>query len=205
MITNIEELNVINLHEIPSGKKSFIAKVHTISDEEELNYHGYFESVSYIYLNEIKIIIDGTCYKVDCSGNYIRSKVGKKLEKLNLESGDIISFDAIVEDEEIEFSYVEGEDSLDADKLYYEPFAVLPKSYKGLITAEIYETEFTLNDRIFKNNYIKCFNRSAMKNAIKKLNYLRNATDKQKGYFREIQRMYFDGKHIKNLSNIEKF
>ena len=205
MITNIEELNVINLHEIPSGKQSFIAKVLTISDEEELNYHGYFEYVSYIYLEKIKIIIDGTCYKVDCSGNYIRSKVGKKLEKLNLESGDIISFDAIVENKKIEFLYVEGEDSLDEDKLYYEPIAILPQSYKGFITADIYETEFTQFDRIAKNNYTEYFYRNDMKKAIKELNYLREATDNNTGYFSKIERMYFNGKHIKNLSSIEKF
>jgi len=207
LIVDTKEFNTINLHEIPAGKQSFIGEVKEIDEKIECDYHGNIIYAPYVFITILQVLIDKTWFKVNCSGNSVKSKIGKKLEKLCLESGDTLTFNALVENAEIEFLYIEGKDDIDIDEdeIYCDPYAILPKSYNGVIRAEVYETEFTAYERVFKNNYVEYFDRSILSKKIKKLNYSRKAMNGQNGYFREIQGLYFDGKNIKRLSNIEKY
>lgn len=200
--------NTINLHKIPIGKQSFIATVESIREELEINYYNNYITVPYIYLKDIKILVDTTWHDVECSGNCIRSKVGKKLEKLNLEEEDIISFSAQVEEEAQYFNYNEGEtveEDDNPDFIPSSPPVFLPRSYDGIIGVEIYETEFTPYGRLSKNNYIQGYDRKTYEKKKDTLDIKRKATDKQNGYFREVQSTYFVGRSIKNLSNIERY
>lgn len=189
----------IKLHNIPLGKQSFIARVDKISKKEEKNYHGHKKIVSYIHLKEILISVNETLYKVDSLCNQIAFIMGKKLERLDLKRNDLFAFDAQVESGFIEFLSVEGKNNIETSS-----FAVLPKEYDGIIKVELYETEFTKNIRISKNNYERYYDREKFDKKFDKINYYREATDKQFGYFREVKGMYFENRVIKNLSNIKK-
>ena len=182
MDINAKELNYIKLYDIPTGKQCFIATVEKIVEEDEVNYYGNLIPVPYIYLKNIKILIDKSWFYIDCSNVPIRSKIGKRLEKLELEREDIIN-------EEVDS----------------EPVEYLPKDYKGTIIVEFYETEFTPIERISKNNFTKVYDRRGFNKKYKNFYCKREANGKSKGYYKEPQAMYYQGKSIKNLSNIEKF
>ena len=128
-----------------------------------------------------------------------------------MKNEDTISFNAHVLEKTIEFFNIEGQDTNDeiddseCEDYYEEPLAVLPKDYKGFVEVDIYETAFTTSRRLWKNNYTECFDRQTFNKKFKTINYERKATNKNSGYFREVQRMYFNGKEIKNLSKIRKF
>ena len=92
----LDKLNTINLHELPIGKHRFIATVQGIRNIHEIDYYCNQVFVPYVYFNNIQILINGNWFHVECSGNSVKSKIGKKLEKLNLEKEDTISFDAHV-------------------------------------------------------------------------------------------------------------
>lgn len=196
--------NIINLYDIPTGKQSFTATVKKIIKKEESDYFGNTINVPYVCFKDIKILIDKTWFRVDCSSITIKSKIGKRLENLNLESEDLIVFDAKVEEDMIEFFYVDGIDNI-KNEIDNEPLVYLPKDYDGLIIVEIYETEFTPYFRVSKENYTQHYDRITFNQNYKFLNYKRKPNGKKFGLYREIQAMYYLGKSIKNLSNIEKF
>lgn len=208
----LDKLNTINLHELPIGKHRFIATVQGIRNIHEIDYYCNQVFVPYVYFNNIQILINGNWFHVECSGNSVKSKIGKKLEKLNLEKEDTISFDAHVLEKAIAFSNIEGQDTDDEpDDLEsnffddFEPLAILPKNYKGIITVDVYETAFSIDRRLWKNNYKVHFDRQTFNKELKTIDYKRKATPKNDGYFREAQGMYFKGKEIKNLSKIRRF
>lgn len=199
---NTEELQVMNLYEIPEGKHSFTARVKEITEKESVDYWGNFIWIPYVFFKDIKVLIKETWFNVNTSGICINSKIGKRIEKLNLECEDLIAFDAKVEEEATEFFSTEKNDDMDDDD---EPTVYLPKDYNDLILVDIYETEFSLYERLSKNNYIESYDRTSFNKKIKKLNCKREATYHNPGFYREVQGMYYRGRSIKNLSNIEKY
>lgn len=203
-IESTEDLKVINLFDIPLGKQSFTATVQKITKEAESDYFGNTVYVPYVCFKNIKVLVEKTWYKVESAGITIKSKIGKRLEKLNLESEDLVAFDAKVENEMIEFFNVEGKDDIN-EEIDGEPVEYLPKDYKGTIIVEFYETEFTPVERISKNNFTKVYNRRGFNKKYKNFYCKREANGKSLGYYKEPQAMYYQGKSIKNLSNIEKF
>ncbi len=206
MINTIDKTDTMNLHEIPLGKQSFIATIEKVSEELEPGYHGNDIIVPYIYLKDIKILIGTTWFNVECSGNSVKSKIGNKLERLNLEEEGIISFDAQVEEKQMFFSYEEGE-TVEDDDIDYE-YTVnpvfLPRSYRGKIIVEIYETAFTQNYRLWKDNYVLLYDREEYDRMKNSLDVEHKATKRRDGFYREAQGTYFYGRHIKNFSNIKK-
>ena len=209
--TNIERLSSINLHDLPVGKYIFTATVQEIKNIHEVDYYGSDIYVPYVYFKNIQILINGIWFFIECSGNFVKAQMGKRLEKLQLKNEDTISFNAHVLEKTIEFFNIEGQDIYDetddseCEDYYDEPLAILPKDYKGLVEVDVYETAFTTSRRLWKNNYTECFDRQTFNKKIKTINYQRKATDKNSGYFREVQGMYFNGKQIKNLSKIRRF
>ena len=209
--TNIERLSSINLHDLPVGKYIFTATVQEIKNIHEVDYYGSDIYVPYVYFKNIQILINGIWFFIECSGNFVKAQMGKRLEKLQLKNEDTISFNAHVLEKTIEFFNIEGQDIYDetddseCEDYYDEPLAILPKDYKGLVEVDVYETAFTTSRRLWKNNYTECFDRQTFNKKIKTINYQRKATDKNSGYFREVQGMYFNGKEIKNLSKIRRF
>lgn len=212
-----ELLKTINLYEIPIGKQSFIATIEKLRDETEFGYWNNLIEIPYVYLNNIRILIDKVWYNVECSGNEVRSKVGKRLKKLNLEENDIISFNANVECELISFCDIEGENSTDIDKEhsktqdewfldeFYIPRTVLPKNYKGTVFVDVYETEFRYSFREYKDNYTLRLSRQSFDKGIKELNFKHTNPNNTHVHFSEVQRTYYEGRKIKNLSDIEKY
>lgn len=194
-------LKRFNFFEIPVGKQFFTATVEDIYNTIEYSYHGNKEiPVQYLYLTDLKNLIDDNFVDVECANVPIVSKIGKRLEKLNLEKGDVISFNAQVYEQEISFYYLEGEEPPFNSN---EKFPFLPKSYKGKIIAEIYETGFWDTHRLWKRDYTKYYSRSKFNKVYEKLNINRKATDTQPGLYRKSELSYI-GRGIKNLSHITK-
>lgn len=212
MITNttLERLNSINLHDLPVGKYIFTATVQEIKDIHEVDCYGSDIYVPYVYFKNIQILINGIWFFIECSGTPVKFKINKKFNKQHIENNDIVHFCANVIEKTIEFAGIEGQDidnelyDLELED-YYEPFATLPKDYEGIVEVDVYETAFTASRRLWKNNYTECFDRQTFNKKIKTINCKRKATNKNSGYFREVQGMYFNGKEIKNLSKIRKF
>ena len=207
----------INLHEIPSGKHKFIATVKDKHREEPVfnPVSGQNIFVPYIHFKDIKVFLNNIWLDVECSGNVVKSRLGKKLQRLDLKENDIICFNAQVQDVFICFSSIEGveEDDdfdfdFDDDFFDYEfqstPSAILPKSYQGLIGVDMYETAFTKYMRLWKNNFTLYLDRKDFDKEYKRLDLKIEATDRKDGYFREVQRMYFSSKNIKHFSSIRK-
>ncbi len=187
----------INHFELPIGKQSFIASVEAIRNEEEDNYYGNMIVVPYIYFKDIKIIIDDKLVDVETSGIPVRSKIGKKLSRLNLKENDIISFNARVYRQDIEFYHWDNQDN---PTIYH-----LPKNYKGTIKFKIYATTFSkYGGRLEKMNYTEETDREEFERVYKDLNFKIRATDNQNGLFQEVQNKYYNGRKIKYLSHIVK-
>ena len=89
-IENIQQ-QTINLHELPTGKQSFIATIGAVRIEKEHDYWYNVIDVPYIYLKNIRIFLNNSWFNVEQSGNFVSSKVGKRLQKLKLEENDIIA------------------------------------------------------------------------------------------------------------------
>ena len=212
----LKDTKSINLYEIPTGKHKFIATVKDKYIEEPVfnPVSGQNIFVPYIHFKDIKVFLNNIWFDVECSGNVVKSRLGKKLQRLNLEENDIICFNAQVQDVFICFSSIEGEEDddfdfdFDDDFFDYEfqstPSAILPKSYQGLIGVDMYETAFTKYMRLWKNNFTVYFDRKDFDKEYKNLDLKIEATDRKDGYFREAQRMYFSSKNIKHFSSIRK-
>lgn len=201
-IENIQQ-QTINLHELPTGKQSFIATIGAVRIEKEHDYWYNVIDVPYIYLKNIRIFLNNSWFNVEQSGNFVRSKVGKRLQKLELEENDIIAFNAIVKSEEIRFWDMEGQETHEDENTdYYK----LPKSYKGNITLTIYHTEFSKNwGREWKNEYVETWDRKYFNKHFDKIYVHKPATSSYNGYHREISNMSYTGRVLKNFSNIEKY
>lgn len=203
-IENIQQ-QTINLYELPTGKQSFIATIGAVRIEKEDDYWYNEIDVPYIYLKNIRIFLNNSWFNVEQSGNFVRSKIGKRLQKLELEENDIIAFDAIVERKECEFWGIEGEVTLE-DTDIYEPVYILPRSYNGDVKVKIYHTEFSkYGGRNWKGNFEVVRDRAFFDKEVKEINTKIEATNSQNGYYRHIDSMSFTGRILKNFSNIEKY
>lgn len=181
------EIETISLHKIPTGKHSFIATVIEKTLEDEYDYWGNEIAVPYLHLTKLQVQLDLKWYNVDTAGVKVFSKIGKKLEKLNLEAMDLISFDAHVENMLISFN------------LHEEP--TLPKDYDNMyIVIEYYEAKFDIytRERIEKGNYCHEY-------PVKKIKKLDHFDKRQNGWFRELREICYYGKILKNFSAIEKY
>jgi len=148
---------IISLHELPIGKQRFRATVNKIVYEKTLDCCGVEILTPYLHLKDLKILISNTWVDVNCSGNSIRSKIGKRIADLGyLCEEDILCFDAQVRDCSVQFKLVEGEDIIDENNLYYSPFGILPKNYEGNIVTFFRVTslpngELDWNDDLFSD------------------------------------------------------
>lgn len=205
----------INLYEIPTGKHKFIATVKDKYREEAVfnPISGQDIFVPYIHFKDVRVFLNNTWFNVECSSNIVKSRMGKKLQRLDLEENDIICFNAQVHNVSICFSSIEGENDdfdfdMDADFFGCEfqktPSTILPKSYQGLIGIDMYETAFTKYMRLWKKNFTLYLDRKDFDKEYKKFDLKIEATDRKDGYFREVQRMYFSGRNIKHFSSIRK-
>ena len=190
-----KEPKTINYFDLPTGKQQFIATVDKFSLEEEMRYNprsrSYYEVyVQYVYFKEVQILIGNDWHNVVNIEFPLKSKVGKKIDKLGLNEEDIISF----------FAVVQAKREMLADDN-------IPKTYNDTVFLEIYETEFTIfNERISKENYCDYVSVEDFKYLKKKnqLNVECEATEKRDGFYRETT-PYIWGKQVANLSSIEKF
>ena len=207
MKTDIKN-NTINLYDIPTGKQSFIATVDCFDCEEQY-YNGWSYFVDYIFFKDVQILQDNTWHKVECPQYSVKSKIGKKLKKLDLKVGDTLSFDANVENADIPFNEFEEDvktkkEAKDDYLINCLPIPPLPKSYDGYFVLDIYETTFSLSSRLSKYNYqVLADSREELHWAIKEFNSKIPASSKHDGIFREIQCMYFCGKTLKNFSKLK--
>lgn len=199
--TATNSARTINLHELPNGKHPFMATVNRIVYQEDMVYCDTEILTPYLYLKDLKIFISGAWFDVNCSGNSIRTQIGKRIAKLDdLFEGDIIRFDAHVDDCSMQFELIEGTDNIDEYGLYFSPFAILPKNYKGNIYADIRITplpsfEFgwngsSLHDAIF------CDSTDDF------LCYTKNIQDDKTDFIVKTQKAYYDSKKLKYFSNL---
>lgn len=196
----------IELFNLPIGRQSFIATVDKICTESEINYHGYDVDVPYVYLKNIKVLIGVEWFNVKNDYQKIKSKIGKRLEKHNLEEEDIITFDAQVEESEKEFFYFDNRNIQGGKKGRIEEDStdILPNKYNGDIKLEIYSTTFNQFKRLDKENYTDWISKKDLSKAIKEYNYKIEPTKKKVGCFCKISSAFFENRVIKNLSNIDK-
>lgn len=199
MKTDIKN-NTINLYDIPTGKQSFIATVDCFDCEEQY-YNGYSYLVDYIFFKDIQIFLDKTWYKVECPQYSVKSKIGKKLKKLDLKVGDTLSFDANVENADIPFNEFEEDvktkkEAEDDYLINCLPIPPLPKSYDGYFVLDIYETTFSLHSRLSKDNYqVLADSREELHWAIKEFNSKIPASSKHDGILERYSACIFVEKH----------
>lgn len=181
------EIETISLHKIPTGKHSFIATVIEKTLEDEYDYWGNEIAVPYLHLTKLQVQLDLKWYNVDTAGVKVFSKIGKKLEKLNLETMDLISFDAHVEEKLIDFDPYDEQ--------------TIPKDYDNpTFLLEYYYAVFnTWNGQRIQNGEKRKSYR------FDNIHELHTFNRRENGYFREWRQAYYRGKKLKNFSAIEKY
>ena len=55
MIVDTKEFDIINLHEIPTGKQSFIGEVKEIDEKIECDYHGNIIYAPYVLSGSLEL------------------------------------------------------------------------------------------------------------------------------------------------------
>ena len=196
METVIEkELKTINYFDIPLGKQYFIATIEKFGSELEQKYnprcHRYYDTnVPYVYFKDVKILINQTWHEIQNIEFPLKSRIGKKIEKLNLSEEDTISFSAKVVSN---LKELVGE-------------ITLPETYNDSVELEIYETEFSVDDRLSKDNYTSTISVKEFKKLEKKdeLFVRCEPTAKKDGFFRDTT-IHIWNRELSNLSDIEKY
>ena len=191
----------INLHELPNGKHPFMATVNRIVYQEDMVYCDTEILTPYLYIKDLKIFISGAWFDVDCSGNSIRIQIGKRIAKSDdLFEGDIIRFDAHVDDCSMQFELIEGKDNIDEYGLYFSPFAILPKNYKGNIRADIRITPLPSYE--FGWNVSSLYDAIFLDSTDDFLHYTENIQNDKTEFIIEVQKAFYNSKKLKNFSNL---
>ncbi len=165
MSNQLKNAKSIYLHKIKEGKHTFKAKVKEIKQGMEWLGSGTNGNIdNFVYFKDINVLLKGKWYSVNCCGNSFRAKLEKELSELNLKPDDTICFNAEAIDDLVEFLFIEGrneeyinfwESTGDINTVSHdEPFAILPKSYKGNIAIGYCEAFFddfeNITDRMYK-------------------------------------------------------